>query len=135
MAKLLSLAVDRPRPFAAHPGTIHALVAHAADAGFPSDHATAAFAIATTILLAARRWGLLVLLAAAILALGRVALGVHYPSDVLAGAGLGAAAALALHRPLVAGRLDAVADAVGRPLDRALRRRQRRPTSAGPVGS
>jgi undecaprenyl-diphosphatase len=97
-AQLLSRIVDRPRPFVADPGGVHLFARHAADAGFPSDHATAAFAIATALLLHDRRLGAIVLAAAALLAAGRVALGVHYPSDVLAGAALGAAVALALPR-------------------------------------
>jgi len=90
---VVSTAVDRPRPFVAHPAQIHAFMTHAADAGFPSDHATAAFAIAGVVLLrlGARWWP--VLLAAVLLAAARVALGLHYPSDVLAGAALGLAAA------------------------------------------
>jgi undecaprenyl-diphosphatase len=93
IAKLISTAADRPRPFVAH-HSIHDFLAHAADPGMPSDHATAAFAIATAIFLAHRRAGTVVLLAAAVLAIGRVFLGVHYLSDVAAGAALGAASAV-----------------------------------------
>jgi undecaprenyl-diphosphatase len=88
--------VDRPRPFVADPGRIHALVKHAADSGFPSDHATAAFAIATMLFLFNRRAGAIALIAAALLAITRVAVGVHYPTDVLAGAILGVGAAYGL---------------------------------------
>ena len=31
---------DRPRPFIAHPNTVHVLLSHVADASFPSDHAS-----------------------------------------------------------------------------------------------
>lgn len=96
IAHFAAAAFGRPRPFVAHPG-IHAFVAHGADPGFPSEHATAAFAIAVAILLAHRR-GLVVLVAAIVLAIGRVVLGLHYPTDVLAGALLGAAVALAVAR-------------------------------------
>jgi len=40
-----------PRPFVAHPHTVHLLVAHAADASFPSDHEAVAGAVASTLLL------------------------------------------------------------------------------------
>jgi len=93
LAGLLSRVVDRPRPFVAHPA-IHAFLAHAPDPGFPSDHATAAFAIAAVLLARLGRRALPVLAAAAILAVSRVLVGVHYPADVLAGALLGTAAAL-----------------------------------------
>jgi undecaprenyl-diphosphatase len=93
IAAVLARVVDRPRPFAVHP-QIHVFVAHAADPGFPSDHATAAFAIAAVLLVRLGRPALLVLLAAAALAVSRVLMGVHYPADVLAGALLGTAAAV-----------------------------------------
>jgi undecaprenyl-diphosphatase len=93
IAKVIGDLVDRPRPFVAH-SSIHDFLAHAPDAGMPSDHATAAFAIGTAIFLAHRRAGAVVLLAATVLALGRVFLGVHYLSDVVAGAALGAAVAI-----------------------------------------
>jgi undecaprenyl-diphosphatase len=102
VAAVLARVVDRPRPFVAHP-QIHAFLAHAADPGFPSDHATAAFAIAAVLLLrlGLRWWP--VLAAAVALALSRVLVGVHYPADVVAGALLGGAAAIAVC--LVAARI------------------------------
>src|SRR3954452_25189631 len=96
IGKVISELVDRARPFVAHHGEVHLFSHHAPDPSFPSDHATAAFAIAVAILLRKRAWGIVVLLMAGLLSVGRVAVGVHYPSDVLAGAALGAAAALAL---------------------------------------
>ena len=63
VAAVVSRLVDRPRPFVAHHG-VHLFAAHAADPGFPSDHATAAFAIAVALLLRSRTWGLLALAAA-----------------------------------------------------------------------
>src|SRR3954451_13822588 len=122
IVKVLSTLVDRTRPFVAHPGGVHLFAAHAADAGFPSDHATAAFAIAVAILLRKRGWGIAALVAAAVLSVGRVALGVHYPSDVLAGAALGSAAALALWTPPLRSRIDWLADAVGGRWDRLVER-------------
>lgn len=112
--------VDRPRPFVEDPGAVHLLAAHAANASFPSDHATAAFAIAVAILLRNRRYGLLALGMAVVLAIGRVAVGVHYPSDVLAGAALGSAAALALYLPAIRRPLHRLADAAGHAWDSAL---------------
>jgi undecaprenyl-diphosphatase len=90
----LSALVDRPRPFAAHPGQIHLFTSHAADPGFPSDHALAAFAIAGVLVIRFGWRATPVLLAAVALAVARVVVGLHYPGDVLAGAvvGLGAAA-------------------------------------------
>src|SRR3954468_3520710 len=120
--KLISELVDRSRPFVADPHGVHLFSAHAADAGFPSDHATAAFAIAVATLLRKRGWGIAALVAAAVLSVGRVALGVHYPSDVLAGAALGSAAALVLWAPPLRGRIDWIADAIGARWDRLVDR-------------
>jgi undecaprenyl-diphosphatase len=105
VAQVLSRLIDRQRPFAAHPHLVRLFAHHAADPGFPSDHATGAFAIAFAVWFHDRRWGAVLVALAVVLSVGRVAIGVHYPSDVIAGAALGAAAALVvarspLHRPL-----------------------------------
>lgn len=121
-AKLISELVDRARPFVAEPHQVHLFAAHAADPGFPSDHATAAFAIAVAILLRKRTWGWVALGFATVLAIGRVGLGVHYPSDVLAGAALGSAAALLLWAPPLRSRIDSLADWTGSYWDRAVGR-------------
>lgn len=113
VAQVVSRLVHRPRPFVVHPAALHLFSAHAADPGFPSDHATAAFAIATAVLLRDRRWGAVAMVLACVLAAGRVAMGVHYPTDVLAGAALGAACALVLWLPAVRRLVHRVADAVG----------------------
>lgn len=120
-AQVLSRLVDRPRPFVAHPAHLELFSGHVADPGFPSDHATAAFAIAVAILLRNRRWGAVVVAAAAVLSLVRVAMGIHYPSDVLAGAALGAVSALVLWREPMRAWLDSLADSAGRTWDGVLR--------------
>ena len=120
VGKVISELVDRARPFVSDPHGVHLFSSHVADAGFPSDHATAAFAIAVAILLRKRGWGLVALAAATVLSVGRVAIGVHFPSDVLAGAALGAAAALVLWIVPVRARVDALADWAGGHWDRAL---------------
>src|SRR4051794_28655783 len=122
VGKLISELVDRARPFVADPNGVHLFSAHAADPGFPSDHATAAFAIAVAILLRKRGWGIAALVLATVLSVGRVALGVHYPSDVLAGAALGAACALALWTAPARALLHRIADTAALPLDACLRR-------------
>jgi len=113
VAHFLAAAVGRNRPFIDHPHA-HLLMAHANDPGFPSDHATGAFAIAFALVLRDRRIGIPALALALLLSVGRVALGVHYPSDVFAGAVLGLAAALVLWIPALRERVDRLADALGR---------------------
>ena len=122
IGKLISEVVDRSRPFVADPQGVHLFSGHAADPGFPSDHATAAFAIAVAILLRKRGWGIAAVVAATVLSVGRVALGVHYPSDVLAGAALGAAAALTLWAPPLRAKVDRLADLLGAAWDRVVER-------------
>ena len=121
----ISRLVQRPRPYVDHPA-LHVFASRSPDFSFPSDHATAAFAIAVAILLRSRPWGAAALVLAVALAVGRVVVGVHYPTDVLAGAALGTAAALVLWaiRP-VRGDLDAVADWLARGRDRAYGRVRR----------
>jgi undecaprenyl-diphosphatase len=138
-AQVIARLVDRPRPFVADPSGVHLFAAHAADAGFPSDHATGAFAIAVALVLRDRRWGAGALVLAAALAVGRVAIGVHYPTDVIAGGALGAAVALVLHVPVVRRRNDRIADRLGA-LARLLGRRrssraQRSESAAGSSAS
>ena len=91
--QVISHVWDRPRPFATHAATTHLLAPPSLDPSFPSDHAAAAFAIAFAVLAFSTRAGIAFLGAASLIALSRVALGLHYPSDVLAGAVVGWAAA------------------------------------------
>lgn len=122
IAKVLSEIVDRARPFVVDPSGVHLFSGHAADPGFPSDHATGAFAVAMAIYLRNRVWGSVALVAAAVLAVGRVAIGVHFPSDVLAGAVLGCGVASILYiRPLRT-RIDGLADLLGGWIESVLRR-------------
>jgi undecaprenyl-diphosphatase len=113
IAKIVSEIVDRARPFVVDPNGVHLFSGHAADPGFPSDHATGAFAVAMAIYLRNRLWGSVALVAAAVLAVGRVAIGVHFPSDVLAGAVLGCGVALILFIGPIRTWIDRLADLLG----------------------
>lgn len=127
LAKVISELVDRARPFVIEPNGVHLFSGHAADPGFPSDHATGAFAVAMAIYLRNRLWGGIALVAAAVLSVGRVAIGVHFPSDVLAGTLLGCGVALALFAPPLRVRIDRLADLVGGWIEAATRRLRRAP--------
>jgi undecaprenyl-diphosphatase len=124
----------RVRPYDAV-SAIQPLLPPSPDPSFPSDHATAAFALTAVVLATLPRLGLLLLVEAVVLSVSRVAVGLHYPSDVLGGLLVGfAAAALAqliLHalRPRVVAlatrslrvvhfplRLDAAVAVLGRPV-------------------
>lgn len=82
--------IRRPRPN--HP-EIEVRVKTPSSMSFPSAHASSTTAAAVLLGALAGRAGGPVLLSAVVppMALSRVVLGVHYPSDVLAGAALGAA--------------------------------------------
>ena len=86
-------AADEQRPFATMPHVLK-LIPHAADVGFPSDHSTAAGAVAAALLFVSWRLGLVTTLVALVLAFSRVYVGVHFPQDVVAGLVLGAAVAV-----------------------------------------
>jgi membrane-associated phospholipid phosphatase len=98
LALLLNQAIghlwDRPRPYAAHPHSLVLFTTPSHDPSFPSDHAAAAFAIAVAVFFFSRRLGALFLVFAAAIALSRVLLAMHYPTDVLAGALTGTLAAV-----------------------------------------
>jgi undecaprenyl-diphosphatase len=138
LAALLAVAINQPivaavhekRPFVALPHVL-TLIHHAANPGFPSDHATACGALGVGLILASRRAGWLAALVALLVAFSRVYVGVHYPGDVLAGLALGAAVTLIGLRPAT-WLLRRFTDALGRsrlaPLVRA------EPAEATPTG-
>jgi undecaprenyl-diphosphatase len=116
-------AIERLRPYAAHPGHAHLLISRSHDPSFPSDHATGAFALAFGIWLYDRTLGTVLLMLAAVLAFARVYMGTHYPGDVIAGALIGISVALALHRLSPVRRLiELVAERAGRLWDGVLTR-------------
>jgi len=74
---------------------------------FPSDTATLLFTTAAGFWLVSRWWGFVFGVFAISTSLARVYLGIHYPSDILAGALLGVGATLALNREFVRRRISA----------------------------
>jgi len=78
--------VNRPRPLEPNSGWLNS--------SFPSYHTTSYFAIATVYAVKFPRLAPILGAAGAMVALSRVYLGQHWPSDVLVGAALGAGAGL-----------------------------------------
>lgn len=82
---LLKNIVARPRPFAEIEALIP-LIAKPTDFSFPSGHTTASFAVALVMLrMLPKKIGIPAVVLAALVAFSRLYLGVHYPTDVLAG--------------------------------------------------
>jgi undecaprenyl-diphosphatase len=127
IAQAISHLWERPRPYVAHPSEAHLFIPSSFDPSFPSDHATAAFAIAVAIWLRHRAAGSIALAMATVLSIARVAVGTHYPGDVLGGAVIGAIAAWILWNPLIRRPLHGLAERAGGIYDSlaegALRRR------------
>jgi undecaprenyl-diphosphatase len=119
-AQVISDVWERARPFIAHPKDAHLFITGSHDPSFPSDHATAAFAIAVSIWLRHRRAGWLALGLATLVSVSRVAVGTHYPTDVLGGAALGAVAAVVLWLPPIRRQLHELADWTGSVYERAV---------------
>jgi undecaprenyl-diphosphatase len=92
---LIGMIFYRDRPFVAH--HVNWLIPHAKNASFPSDHATAAFVIATAIWIWRKRDGWIWLVLAGLISVSRVWTGVHYPSDVIAGMIIGAGTAFLVY--------------------------------------
>jgi membrane-associated phospholipid phosphatase len=99
IASLVKNSIGRARPSTATSGdpyVFHVLQFKPAFASLPSGHATTAGATAMLLTLICPRLWPVFLGAGMAIALSRVALGAHYPSDVLAGYTFGAAGTLAL---------------------------------------
>jgi membrane-associated phospholipid phosphatase len=93
MVSILKYSIDRQRPYETYPDIEN--VTHAASPSFPSGHTSTAFSLATSLSIAYPKWYVIVPSYAWALAVAysRLHLGVHYPSDVLAGALIGAGSA------------------------------------------
>lgn len=92
-AEIIKAIIRRPRPFFSIPDVTVLISKTASDWSFPSGHTSVAFAVAFTLYSFDKRLGRATLVLASLTALGRVFVGVHYPSDVLGGALLGYAVA------------------------------------------
>ena len=84
---LIRYFYNRPRPFES--GDFIPLISRETGGSFPSGHAAFLFALAMTVFLYNRRWGALFFAGAILVGVGRVLAGLHWPSDILAGAVVG----------------------------------------------
>lgn len=88
LAEILKLIVDQSRPFLEL--DFRPLISSASGVrSFPSGHATMAFSMSTLVIIMEKRLGILLTIFSFLVGIGRIAVGVHWPSDVAAGAVLG----------------------------------------------
>ena len=95
LGEFIRFFYNRPRPFAVL-SNIHPLVSHESGYSFPSGHALFFFALAAGIAYYYPRTSILFFLAAFSIGMARVSAGIHWPSDILAGAALGVLTTLAV---------------------------------------
>lgn len=97
-AEILKIAMNRQRPFQKYNGIYP--YQYENGQSFPSGHASLAFATAASLSLVYKKWYIVVpaFLWAGGVGYSRLYLGEHYPSDVLAGAVVGAGSAWITHQ-------------------------------------
>ncbi|MBI2625056.1 MAG: phosphatase PAP2 family protein [Candidatus Nealsonbacteria bacterium] len=95
--ELIRFFLPKTRPFIEN--NVNLLVDRVNQSSFPSGHAAFFFALAASVYFYNKKTGLLFFAGGLLVSLARVFVGLHWPSDVLAGAILGIATALIL-RPL-----------------------------------
>lgn len=80
-SRVASLFFENPRPFLEH--DFLPLIGHAADNGFPSDHALLVFAVASIVFTFNKFVGVGLFVLATLVGVGRVLVGVHHVIDVV----------------------------------------------------
>ena len=86
----LKYLVDRARPYDRYPDRVHPY-SYESSPSFPSSHTSTAFALATSLCIKYPKWYVIApsALWACSVGVSRMNEGVHYPTDVLAGAAIG----------------------------------------------
>ena len=87
IVELIRFLWEKPRPFIEN--NVNLLLAHSASASFPSGHAAFFFALSTVIFLSNKKTGILFFIASFLISISRVFCGIHWPSDIIAGAIVG----------------------------------------------
>lgn len=85
---IIKNVIARPRPYDAIAG-IESVVSHLSDYSFPSGHSLCCFEAATALAMNRTKWAIPAYVGAVLVAVSRLFLFVHYPTDVICGALLG----------------------------------------------
>jgi len=85
--ELIRFLWPRPRPFVEN--HINSLLTHPASSSFPSGHAAFFFGLSTIVYFYNKKAGYLFFFASFLISISRVFVGIHWPSDILAGAAIG----------------------------------------------
>lgn len=88
VTSLIKIVFPTPRPYELY-GTFPLTLTIPTDPAFPSGHASAAFALAISVQRHNKRMGLLFILFAILVGVGRVLGNVHFYSDIIGGAVVG----------------------------------------------
>ncbi|MBI5079056.1 phosphatase PAP2 family protein [Candidatus Wolfebacteria bacterium] len=98
ITEIIRFFYERPRPFLTL--GFQPLANHIQNGSFPSGHASFFFALALSIFYFNKLWGWRFLAMATVISLARVFTGVHWPSDILAGAVIGLGSVFLIKRIL-----------------------------------
>lgn len=97
LAEIIRWLWFRPRPFVSL-NFVPLVDQSPAEASFPSGHASFYFALSTIIYCYNKKAGILFYIASFFIAISRIFVGIHWPSDILAGAVLGVLVGWVLNR-------------------------------------
>ena len=87
ITELIRFFWERPRPFIEN--NVNLLLSHSATGSFPSGHAAFFFALSAVVYFYNKKTGFFFFLASFLISISRVFCGVHWPSDIIAGAAIG----------------------------------------------
>ena len=96
IVNLIRWILPRSRPFIEN--NVNLLLDYPDKASFPSGHAAFYFALATVLFYKDKDVGALFFAGAVLISLARIFVGIHWPSDVLAGAVVGVSSALIIKK-------------------------------------
>jgi len=96
IVNIIRLLWFRPRPFIDN--AVNLLIEYPDKAAFPSGHAAFYFALSTIIFLYNKKIGILFYIGSSLIVISRVFIGIHWPTDILAGIIVGVLSALLIKK-------------------------------------